>query len=321
MVKRVYTKGLHLRGISPQQAEILRCISNFFTISEIAKHRKTSRVSVYKIINSLLKKGFIEKKDYGIYELTEAGKKGLHSLRGLTPILRQHNLAIKVKILNKPKNWDKRRSKITTMPYFNKRVQLKNTSYDLLNYGKMQLKVTSQSIIFNLPTIYAKTVDNCVLQALDLLYEAIPKVEALYNIKLVKDYKANITIISQEYARLNDSLAKLYRKEGNKLYITDDQGKIWLIADYSFSADELETIEPNKADEDMRVVHSFFNDLRKSPTTFSEVREVVTGVLNNQVIFDKNMQSHIKAVQDLGEGVRRLTEQIEKLGDLRNGRN
>lgn len=208
-----------------------------------------------------------------------------------------------------------------TMPYFNKRVNIKNTSYDLLSYGKMRLKVTSQSIIFNLPTIYAKTVDNCVLQALDLLYEAIPKVESLYNIKLIKDYKANITIISQEYARLNDSLAKLYRKEGNKLYITDNEGKIWLIADYSFSADELETIDPNKADEDMQVVHSFFNDLRKSPTTFSEVREVVNGVVNNQVIFDKNMQSHIKAVQDLGEGVKRLTEEVIKLGELRkNGR-
>jgi hypothetical protein len=156
-------------------------------------------------------------------------------------------------------------------------------------------------------------VDECVLQAMDLIYTSIPKVENLFKIKLVKDYKANITIISQEYARLGDSLAKLYRQEKQKLYITDDEGKVWLIADYSFSVNELETIDPNKADEDMNTIHKFMNDLRKNPTTFSEVREVALTIQKNQLLFSQNINTHIKAIQDLGDGVQKLTQLIEKM--------
>ena len=299
---RVYKGGL----ISTPQSEILKAFSDFLTISDIIKLRKTSRNAVYKIIKSLLKKGFIERKSRGIYEPTKAGKEGLHSLIGLSYKLRQHNLSIKIKVLESPKNWDKRRSQIITMPYFNKRVQLKNNSYDLLTYGKIQLKVTSQSVIFKFPTLYTSTIDEAIIQTLNLLYEAIPKVENLFKIKLIKDYKGNITIISQEYARINDSLAKLYKKEDNKLYVTDEQGKIWLIADYSFSVSELETISPDKADEDMRIVHTFFNDLRKNPSTFSKINEkqlLIEGIMGKNVDNIAKLSLQIYQITKiLGEG-------------------
>lgn len=283
-------KGYKQGGITLSQSEILKACSNFLTIKDIKEYRKVNRSSVYKVIKILLKKGLIFRKERGIYELTEAGKRGLHSLIGLSYKLRQHNLAIKIKVLESPKNWDKKRSQIITMPCFNKRVQLKNNTYDLLNLGKIQLKITSQSIIFRLPTILATTIDEAVLQAMGLLYETIPKVESQFKIKLIKDYKANITIISQEYARLNDSLARLYKEEDNKLYVTDDEGKVWLIADYSLSVNELETISPDRADEDMRIVHAFLNDLRKFPITLSEMRkekiqsdEILRGLSSNFV--------------------------------------
>ncbi len=312
MTKR-FTKKVKKQVVSPAQADVLQGISNFLTIKNIAKYRKTSVVAVYKIINTLLKKGLIEKISRGIYGLTNSGKEGLHSLIGFTNNLRQHNLAIKVEILESPRNWEQKRSKIMTLPYFNKRIQLKNNSYDLLSYGNLQLKITSRSVIFRLPTIYSRTVDDCVLQAMDLLFNAIPKVESKLNVKLTKNYKSNIIIISQEYARLSDSLAKLYNQEGTKLYITDEEGKVWLIADYSFSVNELETISPDTADEDMRAVNKFMNDLRKHPTTFSEVKDTAHKIQQNQLLFSQNINTHIKAIQDLGEGVQRLTLLIEKM--------
>jgi DNA-binding PadR family transcriptional regulator len=306
--------------VSGPQAEVLKGISEFLTIKEISKYRKTSRVAVYKIIKSLMKKGLLEKKDRGVYGLTNSGKEGLHSFIGLTHKLRQHNLSIKVEILESTKNWDKRREQIITMPYFNKRVKLRNNSYDLMRFGKMGLKITSKSVIFRLPTIYSESVDDCIVQAMDLLFQSISRVEDLLKIKLVKDYKSNITIISQEYARLNDSLAKLYRKEGNKIYITGDEGKVWLIADYSFSTDELETIDPNRADEDMVTVHAFMNDLRKNPTTFSEVREVIvqeanvmSGIQQNQLLYAENIKAHVQAIKALGAGVKKQNKIMEEI--------
>lgn len=318
MEQEVNKQGLQTQDITLPQAEILKGISNYLTIDEMAKYRKTSRVSVYKIIKTLLNKELIHKKSRGIYGLTNKGQEGLHSLMQFTNKLRQHNLSFKIKILDSPKNWEAKREQLIQMPYFNKRVQLKNNDYDLLTFGRLQIKTTSQSVIIKLPTIYADSVDECNLQAMDLLYNAIPKIEAQFNIKLIKDYKSNIQIISQEYARLNDSLAKLYKKEGNKLYITDEEGKIWLIADYSFSVSELETISPNRADEDMTIVHAFFNDLRKNPATFSEVREAISGQLvlvngiqQNQLIFDRNMASHLEVLQLIREAITELKNEVK----------
>ena len=108
-------------------------------------------------------------------------------------------------------------------------------------------------------------------------------------------------------------MAKLYKKEGNKLYISDELGDIWLIADYSFNVNELETIHPKRADEDMEGVHNFMNDLRKNPTTFSEVLEVTNGIQQNQLVFDRNMASHLNVLGKLGEAVEELTKSVKEL--------
>jgi len=305
MIEKTIESSIYL---NQNQAEVLQGLSNFLTIKNIAKWRKVSRTAIYNTINILLKKSLIKRIGVSSYELTELGKGGLHSFMGFTQRLRQHNLSFKIEILESPKNWEQKREKIVQLPYFNKRINLKNTSYDLLNYGKLQVKLTSKSVIIKIPTIYAKTVDEAVIQSMGILQDSIIKLENAFKIRLINDYKANVSIISQEYANINDSLAKLYKKEGNKLYITDEENKVWLIADYSFSVSELETISPIKADEDMRTVSNFLNDLRKNPATMTNVLELIRDVTANQFIFDKNMSSHIEAIQNLSKGVKKLTK-------------
>lgn len=315
-----------MQELTQTQFEIMHGLANGMNISEIARHRKTSRQAVYKVIPKLLEKGLIEKIGYA-YGLTEKGKKGLHSFMGFTHKLRQHNVAFKLEILDSPRNWDKKRNQLTTLPYFNKKVKLKNNEYELFNFGKVQVKTTTKSAIIKIPTLYDKTVEGAMVQAMDILYGTIPKIEAQFKVKLTKDRKANITIISQEYARLGDALAKMYRNEDKKLYITGDDGKIWLIADYSFQVDELETIHTSKAGEDMGTVHNFMNDLRKNPTTFGEVREDMRGLTSNvnsltlninkaiesEVMYGEHHRSHVKAIQTLGKQMGEFTSTMKVL--------
>lgn len=298
--------------ISKTQAEILNGISNFLTITDIAKHRKTSRQAVYKVISGLKRLGMIKKVGLA-WRLTEKGKKGLHSLMGFTNKLRQHNLGIKIKILETPRNWDKKRNILMQLPYFNKRVQLRNNHYDLFNFGKVGIKTTSKSIIFHLPTIFSSNVDNAILQAMDVIFETIPKIENRFKITLIKDQKLNITFISQEYARLNDAIARIYKEKNQKLHIIDQNGELRFIADYSFAVNEFESIHPNKAGEDMSAVNPFLLDLAENPTTFTEVREIMNGIQQNQLIFDKNMISHLEVLNKLGNAVEKLTKKIAKL--------
>ncbi len=298
------------KELTKTQFEILKSVSDFLSVTEIARHRRKSHPSVSKTIKILLRKGFVEKTGRK-YKVTGKGIERLHSFIGFRYNLRQHNLHIKIKVLESLRNWDKKRNQIIQLPYFNKRVELKNNHYDLFNYGKLQIKTTSKSIIIKIPTIYSKTVDSAILQALDILFTSIPKIESLFKIKLIKDYKCNITFITQEYARLDDALARLYRKEAKTLYITDENGEVRVLADYSFNTSELETPHPKHAGEDMNAISPFMLDLIKNPTTFKEVRETVTEIMKVQQMQSYNIVKHQKVLDEMLITLKKIRDNLE----------
>ena len=279
--------------------ETLKSIQNGLNISEIARYRKVSRQAVYDTFSSLIKKGLITKISRGAYDLTSKGIETLHHFVQLRYNLRQHNLSFKISILQSKRNWDKKRHKLTQLPYFNKSIKLKNNEQELFNLGKVSIRTTTKSMIVKIPTIYSKTTEEAIVQSFDCLYDIIPKLEKLFNVGLIKDYKSNITIISQEYASINDALAKVYRKENNQLYVTDELGKVWMITDFSFSTDETEFISPERSVDDTDAIIPMLNDLRKNPTTFSEVRNIIGGLLQVQKYNAMNIIKHQKVLDEM----------------------
>jgi DNA-binding PadR family transcriptional regulator len=290
--------------------EVLKKVQEGFSISEIAKYRKVSRQAVYEVLSSLIKKGLVKKLSRGCYDLTNEGVSTLHSLVQLRYNLRQHNINFKILILESKKNWEKKRHKITQLPYFNKSIKLKNNEQELFNFGKVSIRTTTKSVIVKIPTIYSKSTEEAIIQSFSCLYDIIPKIENLFSIRLIKDYKANITIISQEYASLNDSLAKVYRKEGNQLYVTDEEGKVWMVTDFSFSNDETEFISPERSIDDTDAIVPMLNDLRKNPTTFSEVRGVVNGILEIQKYQASNIVKHQKVLDEMLITLKKIQEKL-----------
>jgi len=301
------------KRVDESRYEVLKKIQEGYNISEISKYRKVSRQAIHKTISSLIQKGLVYSISRGVYGLTNNGTEGLHSFVQLRYSLRQHNINFKIQILESPKNWEKKRHQLTQLPYFNKKIKLKNNEQELFNFGKVQLRTTTKSIIVKIPTIYSKTPEEAVVQSFDCLYDIIPKIENLFKIRLIKDYKCNITIISQEYASLNDSLAKVYRKEGNQLWVTDEEGKIWMITDFSFSNDETEFISSQKAIDDTSAIVPMLNDLRKNPTTFSEVREAITGIVKIQQLDALNILKHQKVLDEMLITMKKIQESLDKL--------
>ena len=296
------------------QYETLKMIHDGLCIAEIARRRKVSRTAIYKVLKTLNKKGFLRHPKRYFYEITPKGMEGLHSFVALRYKLRQHNLHFKIAILESPRNWALKRNELRQLPFFNKTIKLKNNEQDLFNYGKLQVKTTTKSIILKLPNIYAENWEHAVIQAMSILEDSIYRLEKLFQIVLIKDYKANITLITQEYARVQDSLAKLYRMEGNRLYLSGDDGKIWLITDFSFSTDETEFIHTTKATDDVDAIAPFLNDLRRNPTTLTDVREhvgelqgVVTGWAQNQV-------KHQGVLDEILLTFRKINKRLDKAG-------
>lgn len=313
MIMKEEKRGVTTRG-NFVHYEVLKMLQEGLSISEIAKARKVARKNVYKVLSTLNKKGMIRHPKRSLYELTEKGMEGLHSFVGLRYKLRQHNLHFKIQVLENPRNWELKRNEMRQFPYFNRTLKLKNNEQDLFNYGKLQVKTTSKSVIIKIPTIYAADWEHAIIQAMQILEDGIVKIEKAFKIRLVKDYKSNITIISQEYARIQDALAKLYRKEGNRLYLTGEDGKIWMITDFSFSTDETEFIHPNKATDDLDAIAPFLNDLRKNPTTLTEVRQHVGELQGVVTAWARNEVKHQKVLDEILNAFKKFEERMDKAG-------
>lgn len=294
--------------------ETLKLLQQGLSITEISKYRKVSRTAIYKTLATLIKKGLVRNPKYSMYELTDKGIEGLHSLVAFRYKLRQHNINFKIEVLESPKNWDLKRNEIRQLPYFNKTIKLKNNEQDLFNYGKLLVKTTSKSVIIKIPTIYSSDWESAVIQAMSILEQAIIKIEKAFRVRLIKDYKANIKIISQEYARIQDALANLYRNEGNRIYLTGEDNKIWLITDFSFSNDELEFIHSNKATDDLNAIAPFLNDLRKNPTTLTAVREHVGELQGVVTAWGQNEVKHQKVLDEILLAFTKINERLDKAG-------
>src|SRR5690606_27275248 len=135
-------KGL-TKKVELTRFETLKLIQEGLSITEIAKARKVSRQSIYKVLTTLNKQGLVSNPKRSVYELTDKGIKGLHSFVALRYHYRQHNMHFKIKVKESPKNWEQKRNEIRFLPYYNKTLKLKNNEQELLNYGKIQIKTTS----------------------------------------------------------------------------------------------------------------------------------------------------------------------------------
>lgn len=320
MTKKICNADL-TKDLSLPQFEVLKYLQEGLNLTQIGKRRHVSRQSVKDVLTTLCNKAYISNPKRRVYNLTNKGFEALHKFVALRYKLRQHNLHFKIEILESPKNWEQKRNEMRLLPYHNKIIKLKNNEQDLFNFGRLQVKTTTKSIIIKMPTLYAKNWEEAIIQAMQILEDKIYQLENIFKIRLVKNFKSNIKVISQEYASIQDSLAKLYRTEGNRIYLTGDDGKIWLITDFSFSTDELEYIHTEKATDDQDAIAPMLNDLRKNPTTFTEVKEemkdiqgVLKGVIQNEVKHQKVLDEILLAFNKWNKKQDEILKRLESGG-------
>ena len=94
--------------------EIMKYLKEGCLLSNIAKRLNKSKTAISKHIKTLLIEGKVEKIGRH-YQLTTRGFTSLVVLSTqLTDHIRLHNVVVKIKILHKPKDWDKRRVQYLT---------------------------------------------------------------------------------------------------------------------------------------------------------------------------------------------------------------
>ncbi len=286
---------------------------------------KKQRINYY--ISSLKKAGCIEKIGYGVwkyikpFKIKEVQKSvviGSKSSESLKPnIVRGHGFLFKLDLPKKFKNWNKREKilkdlKIKYFPYYVGGVKRGQR----LTAQKTKVALTDRSILINFPESYiAETSTLARKDAVAKFLRVIKHLERILRANFSQFGKYKFRVSRQHYALIKNSLARQYLDEEyskKKLHVYSGRG-LWLLIDNSYNLEELETVHKRTAVKDNTKVQNFFNGLDMvEGYTPQFVLKAMQGIQKNQLIFDKNMASHLEILGKLGKAVDKLTDTIKK---------
>ena len=250
--------------------------------------------------------------------IAENYSKKLKSRLNLNKI-RAHGFIFKL-IIPSIKNWDKRRTYLEKSNIFHK--DLFKSKVQAIVFKEHKVWLCDNSIIVYFPkfinyfTEEANTGKNYAIADFIML---IKKLENFLKVSFKINKKYKFKVSKQHYSLLRNSLAKQYNKQGKLLHIYTPEGELWFIIDNSYKLEEVETLHSKTAVEDMDdIVKPFFNQLRETrllPKDILKFHEntltIVNKVSENQLMFDKNFQSHLKVINQLSKAVDELRKEIK----------
>lgn len=267
MQKKSLVKYQSQSDVTKIQLEILKIIASGSTNTrQIAIVRRKSVRNTYKVLNRLVSNGFLRKigTDFLLSQssknIVAVAKENYHNK------VRLHDVKVRIKILSK---YDQDKTKLLLLNHYKtKTIQLKNNKQITFSLSQLKCAITTKSVIITMPSIIANNPTLATAEMMEILFDMIPKLENRLKLILIKDGYLNIEILSQHCAMMENAMAKLYNKEGNKFLIKDpEDGKTRLIIDNSFKLNEFEAVHPNKAISDMQNLQPFFLGLvEKSPS-------------------------------------------------------
>ena len=296
--------------------------------SKICGQFGLKKTTVQYHLSMLKQAGLIEKVGYGVWEIIkEYNEKEVQKTTKVTSRqlganlnlfkqdrVRGHAFQFKIN-LPELRNW-KNREKL----FLKKDIKFEPLLIGGINRGqKLEFKgrkiwLTNKSIVIYEKSSYlaetSKESQERAIQDMLVLMKSLEK-HLQANFKTGRYYKFKVS--RQHYSLVKNALAQQYNKEGNKLQVYNEDG-LWFLIDNSFNLHEAETVHPKTSVDDNKKVQDYFNGVKKLENyTPQFVVNTMQGIQQNQVLFSQNIESHIKAIQDIGSASRILGEEVIKL--------
>ena len=295
---------------------IIKLLSDGKSPTDICFEFNWSKQRLNRYLRRLKEENIIEKIGYGVWKVNAKRSKQIEVGRSRNEV-RGHGFMFKL-FLPKIHKW---KDRITYLEKHNIKYEFKNSGQLIyINDRKVHL-FNDSIIIYDKESYISSLASESKQKAIYHFLSMIKRLENLFkiNLKINKNYRFNVC--REHYGLIDNLLAKDYNSKHKKLIVKDEWG-IYLIIDNSFNLHELETHKnrnpkESQAVDDSEGVQDFFNSLKRTnyKATPEFLLDLIMGVTSNQVVFDKNMKSHIKAVQDLGKGVNELRELIKRLNN------
>jgi hypothetical protein len=285
------------------EKEVLFLITeSHLTLKQIQLRRDCSKQAIYKILRNLKKKGALNN------GLQSQGTSQPNTMISSGNI-RLHSQEFNIKLIYQDKRYQELLVKSNLMHLEGHTIKLFRNSIEIYSgegfsfYGVNEQESTSKS--------------------LNYWGKFFTRLEHELKVIIIKDRCRNIKEVNHHYARTDSEICKnaIKNKEQIRVFALED-GKLAFITDDSFGFREDETLHPITAMFDRKNIHKQVNDWRlNNPPTNSELKELVYEVTKNQMIFDKNMSSHLRVLNKLEKAINRLSNvKTKKIKDnLNNG--
>lgn len=232
------------------------------------------------------------------------------------PIIRGHGYQFTLSQPNKINDWGKILSK-SSIPF-------------QLSAGYHQARILGNKVRFYKDIIhicypkhksfYAQDAQSSENQALYHFKRVLSLLESRLRMKLRAGKEYRFSVDKAHYAEIENDLAKQLNQDKEKLKVVDSEGKTWLLADFSDSINELETVHAQKSKEDMQnIVSRFMNDLREFYDKTGEVilpsdtLKMIQQLMQSHAYVAKNYESHVSAIQQLAETNKQLAHGVQLL--------
>lgn len=300
MVKGVESSSKDSHRLSNEQKEILTLLTKeYIPPKKIAIRRKTSITAVYKVIKKLRKKGLI----------TRSFTRGLKNTGWYNPPLRSdnirlHNQQFRCKILIGSQLYDNVRKRKT-----------------LMTKDSHIVRLCRESLIIScneLKHFYGTTPHEAMEKSIGYWLPFISQLEDRLKITIIKGENTQIKQFNSHFSEVGNELAKDANKKKYRIKIFgDDDNKLWFTLDQSWNMDEAETVHPEDSETDMQAhVQPFFNGLRRiDGYTPQFVMNAINSLIEDRKYYAENLKSHVKAIRQLGEGVKALKYQIKRVNN------
>lgn len=243
---------------------------------QIAERRRISIQAVYKVLNTLRKKGLLDRK-FQVIRMGGVTQNHLNSHH-----IRLHFNHVHIKPY-----------------YYGRTYQEKIKRANMVKYQDTTLCLYRHAIeLYDSTQFLADSADDAEMRYMEHLMVLLREIEKDYDVGIIKHRKQNIKIVRQHYSETDNEIAKEYERKDRILRVkASEDGKTWLLVDNSENWHELETLHPETAKNDNQRVVSFLNDIRDNDApNISEVLRIIVennaqvmGIIKN--LAEQNVQT------------------------------
>lgn len=297
---------------------------------DICKKLGKSKTSIQYYLSNLKHNGLIEKIGYGVWETSKPFKEVQKTSRHgrvssdlnlfSSDRVRGHGFMFKVR-LPVLDGWVDRVKVFEKLGVRFSYLNIAGGGQKLVFRGRKVWVTNKSIIIYEKASFLSDSAGVSKNHAVSELLKVIRGLEGLLKADFRVGGKYKFCVCRQHYALVKNALAKQFDAEGKRLNVYCDGG-LWFLIDNSFNLHEAECVHVKTGVSDTNKVQSFFNGLKvvddytpgKVLEMLGKTASVQETISENQVLYAKNIESHIAAIKQLGLSVKELTKIVKELG-------